>query len=208
MRNGNVGLPSGFVYLDAHVPGLILDIRYHGPDNFLGRPVPGYEAPVCILTLEAAEALKGVQAEAALENRRLKILDGYRPQCAVDEFIRWSQDADDQIAKAGYYPNLDKRDLFDLGYLARRSSHSRGSTVDLTIIDAQGLELDFGTPFDLFDLRSHTANDTISSEAAAHRQWLLALMEKHGFANIPEEWWHFTLKSEPFPNTYHNFPVR
>lgn len=203
-----MALPAGFVYLDAHVPGVVLDIRYHGAGNFLGRPVPGYEAPVCILTLKAADALKGVEADAAREGRRLKIFDGYRPQRAVDEFIRWSQDESDQIAKMDYYPNIEKCDLFDLGYLARRSSHSRGSTVDLTIIDAKNRELDFGTPFDLFDERSHTENASISSTAMANRQWLLKLMRNHGFANIPEEWWHFTLEDEPFPDTYHDFPVR
>lgn len=205
-------LPQGFVYLND--PRIILQISYATPDNFMGRIIQDYFSPRCILTEKAATAL--VQVQNALEKLntqyRLKIFDAYRPTTAVADFKHWAQDLNDQKMKAHYYPDLSKAELFELGYIAEQSSHSRGSTVDLTItmLNASGgeLELDMGTPFDFFGELSHTANDQIASKSKQNRALLVDLMESQGFENYPLEWWHYTLKSEPFPDTYFSFPVR
>lgn len=226
------GLPHGFVYLREVAPDIIQDIRYNGWHNFLGRPVKGYEAAECILTSDAAKALKDVQEELAASGLGLKVYDCYRPQRAVDDFVAWSEKPQDQTAKAEFYPNVDKKDFFELGYVAKKSGHSRGSTVDLTIVPlpykpgesfTPGQELkpctapydtrfadgslDMGTGFDCMDELSHSLSDNIPLVARQNRMLLRALMEKHGFAPYEYEWWHFTLKKEPFPNTAFDFPV-
>lgn len=201
--------PAGFVDAAQIVPGLRVDMRYTGARNFVGRPIDGYEAPVCILTREAAEALAWAQAELAPRGLGLKVFDCYRPERAVAHFARWAADLSDQGTKAEFYPNVDKSRLFELGYIAERSGHSRGSTLDLTIIDlATGAELDMGTPFDLFDTRSWPTDETVSPEARANRLMLQNLMRAHGFRSLREEWWHFTLEGEPHPETYFDFVVR
>jgi D-alanyl-D-alanine dipeptidase len=201
--------PTGFVDAAQIVPGLRVDMRYTGARNFVGRPIDGYEAPVCVLTREAAEALARAQAELALRGLGLKVFDCYRPERAVAHFARWAADLSDQGTKAEFYPNVDKSRLFELGYIAERSGHSRGSTLDLTIIDlATGAELDMGTPFDLFDTRSWPTDETVSPEARANRLMLQNLMRAHGFRSLREEWWHFTLEGEPHPETYFDFVVR
>jgi len=225
-------LPEGFVALSEVAPDIPQEIRYFGSHNFLGRPVDGYQAPVCILTRQAALAVAGVQKELARSGLTLKVYDCYRPTRAVDDFARWAEDVDDQTMKAEFYPNVDKKDFFKLGYVARRSSHSRGSTVDLTIVPlpapgqpeyvpGQALSactgpkaerfadntLDMGTGFDCFDPLSHPANKDVGPAAYHLRMILQELMVKHGFAPYDEEWWHFTLKAEPFPETYFDFPV-
>jgi D-alanyl-D-alanine dipeptidase len=225
-------LPEGFVYLKDVAPDIVQDVRYAGDHNFLGRPVQGYQAPACILTKEAAQALKGVQADLRKQGLGLKVFDCYRPQRAVDDFVAWSADTADQATKAEFYPRVDKKDFFDLGYVAKKSGHSRGSTMDLTIIawppapqapyvKGQALTpctgpyeqrfadggLDMGTGFDCMDELSHSLSHKVSRLAQADRAKLRNLMVKHGFAPYEYEWWHFTLKNEPFPQTYFDFPV-
>lgn len=200
---------EGFVDAASVVPGLRVEMRYTTAHNFVGRPIDGYEAPVCILTREAAEALARAQAELAQRGLGLKVYDCYRPQRAVAHFARWAADLSDQSTKAEFYPNVDKARLFELGYIAARSGHSRGSTLDLTIVDlATDAEIDMGTPFDLFDTRSWPTDETVSAEARANRLLLQNVMRAHGFRSLQEEWWHFTLEGEPHPDTYFDFVVR
>lgn len=201
-------LPEPFTYLDD--PRIIYSLDYLTMNNFIGRPLPGYIKPVCIITRPAAKALMAVQDE--LDSLKtgyvLKIFDTYRPTTTVDEFLRWSQDLSDQTQKAKYYPNINKTDLFKLGYLVARSSHSRGSTVDLTLAMTNSKqELDMGTIFDFFGEESHTESKLISVQAQQNRQFFNTIMAKHGFTNLPEEWWHYTLDNEPFPDTYFDFAV-
>jgi D-alanyl-D-alanine dipeptidase len=201
--------PADFVDASSVVPGLVVELRYAGAHNFVGRRVDGYEAPVCLLTRQAAEALAGVQLVLRASGRGLKVYDCYRPTRAVANFAAWARDLSDQRTKAEFYPNVDKSRLFELGYIAERSGHSRGSTMDLTIVDlATRAEIDMGTPFDLFDARSWPTDQTVSPEAQANRLALQQMMVTHGFRPLREEWWHFTLQNEPHPETYFDFPVR
>ena len=201
-------LPEGFVYLDDVIPTAKFDIRYFGENNFVGERINGYNAPFAIMTAEAAEALKRVQADLLEKGYNLLIFDAYRPQKAVDHFKAWSQDASDTKMKEQYYPDLDKSRLFELGYIALKSGHSRGSTVDLTLIDLQtGEEMDMGASFDFFGEISHHGTDLISEEQAANRNILKEAMEKHGFAAYYKEWWHYTFKDEPYPSQYFDFDV-
>ena len=205
-------LPKNFVYLKNIAPSIQQDIRYFTHNNFVGKPLPGYEDSVCILTQPAAEALSKVQKELNNEGLGLKVFDCYRPQMTVDEFVRWSQDINDQKMKAEYYPNVNKVDFFKLNYLAARSGHTRGSTVDLTIIDFKThQELDMGTHFDFMDELSKPFNRSVTLKQYENRQLLNRMMAKYGFIFLNEEdteWWHFTLQNEPFPDTYFNFPVK
>ncbi len=224
-------LPDGFVYLRETAPEIAQDMRYYGSHNFIGRPIPGYEAPECILTREAAAALKAVQAEVAAEGLQVKVLDCYRPQRAVAEFVRWGRDSADQRMKTEFYPRVDKADVFQQGYIAERSGHSRGSTVDLVLVPANSpptpaapegpavtctapfalrfpdSPLDFGTGFDCMDPLSHPDNTAVPAAAQANRTRLARAMENQGFRPLTTEWWHFTLQAEPFPDTYFDFPV-
>ena len=201
--------PSGFVDARSAAPGLVVEMRYSGAHNFVGRPIAGYEAPVCLLTREAAAALAAVERDLAASGRGLKVYDCYRPTRAVADFAAWARDLSDERMKAEFYPNVDKARLFELGYIAERSGHSRGSTVDLTMIDlTTGAEIDMGTPFDLFDTRSWPSDETVSPAARANRMALQAAMRARGFRPLREEWWHFTLEAEPYPETYFDFPVR
>lgn len=202
-------LPEGFVYIDNVLPSAVQDIRYYGVNNFVGKRVDGYAAPRAILSRKAAEALKGAADEFALQGYTVKIFDAYRPQTAVNHFIRWAKDLHDVKTKATFYPQVDKTLLFKEGYIALRSSHSRGSTVDLTIVDsATAKELDMGSPFDFFDPISHHGATQITAAQSANRLFLRNIMEKHGFVALQKEWWHYTLKNEPYPKTYFDFPVR
>lgn len=201
-------LPDGFVYVDDHVPGVLLDIRYFGENNFVGAPIDGYNAPWAILAEEAADALAGVQEEVQTLGYTLLIYDAYRPQKAVEHFKAWSQNPDDVKTKADYYPDLEKNRLFKLGYIASRSGHSRGSTVDLTLADAAtGEPLDMGGPYDFFGEVSHHGTPLITEEQAANRRILKEAMERHGFKAYAKEWWHYTLRNEPYPDTYFDFDV-
>jgi D-alanyl-D-alanine dipeptidase len=208
IEKGNI-MPEGFVYLDEVIPDAIYDIRYYTNDNFVGRRVDGYIAPRVILTHEAAEALARVAEECRQNGLLLKIFDGYRPQQAVNNFVRWAADIDDQIMKSKYYPDVDKRDLFHLNFIAEKSGHSRGSTVDLTLVDAlTGEELDMASGFDFFGEISHHDSPLITPQQLQNRNLLRDIMVRHGFAPYPEEWWHYTLVDEPYPDTYFDFPVR
>jgi D-alanyl-D-alanine dipeptidase len=210
---------------------IIVEARYHGPHNFIGRPITGYEAAQCMLTPEAARALAAVQADVRGYGLSVKTYDCYRPQRAVDDFVQWAAAPQDTLMKAEFYPDIDKRNLFRDGYIAERSGHSRGSTVDLTLVplpppdqpsyrpgepltDCRAPDrfadntLDMGTGYDCFDPLSHTANPAVGAAAARNRLLLRLAMEKHGFSNYANEWWHFTLRDEPYPQTYFDVPVR
>ncbi|MDR4126709.1 M15 family metallopeptidase [Yanghanlia caeni] len=201
-------LPDDFVYVAEVVPNVVIDARYAGDNNFVGRPVDGYLANTVILTRPAAEALAKVSEDLAAFGLGLKVFDGFRPQRAVDHFVRWAADLSDQSTKARHYPDVEKEHLFRDGYIAERSGHSRGSTVDLTIIDlATGEELPMGTPFDYFGLESWPSYTKLPAEQRAFRALLQQVMTRHGFRPLNEEWWHFTLENEPYPETYFDFPV-
>ena len=199
---------SGFVLLADYVPGIIQEIRYYSTYNFIGDRIDGYEEPVAILTREAARALKAVAGELNAQGYRLKIFDAYRPATAVKHFVLWGIEDLDQRMKPYFYPDLEKQELFQQGYIAKRSSHSRGSTVDLTLLDMRsGRELDMGSPFDLFSERSHPDCRAVTDEQYENRMFLRNTMLRGGFAPLDCEWWHFTLKDEPYPDTYFEFPV-
>ena len=200
---------SGFVPLAEAVPDAILEIRYYSTYNFVGDRVDGYERPVAYLTKEAAAALKAASDECVARGYRLKVYDAYRPQRAVSHFMRWAKDVGDTRMKAPFYPNLDKSVLFEQGYIAEKSGHSRGSTVDLTLFDMKtGKEVDMGGTFDWFGEESHPDYKGVTEEQLANRMLLREIMLAHGFKPLAEEWWHFTLKDEPYPDTYFDFPVR
>jgi D-alanyl-D-alanine dipeptidase len=221
-----------FVDVAKHIPSVKMDIRYYTTHNFVGERIDGYNAPKCLLTARAANALKKVEDDLGPFSMSLKIYDCYRPQRAVDHFVRWARDTGDIRTKKEFYPTVDKSRLFKDGYIAQRSGHSRGSTVDLTIIPIPAAadeafkpgqelfpcflsaavrfgdsSLDMGTGFDCFHARAHTANTEILPDQRVNRLLLRSLMEKHGFVNYDLEWWHFTLKNEPFPDTYFDFPI-
>lgn len=225
-------LPASFVNVKEIIPSIMLDLRYYSEHNFVGKRINGYQAEKCILTREAAEALKKVQGELLPFNFSLKIYDAYRPQRAVNHFVEWAKNLADTSMKREFYPTVEKKHLFRDGYIASKSSHSRGSTVDLTIVSlplksqekyAKGdrlcectkpanqrfgdNSLDMGTGYDCFDTRSWTADSRLNENQRANRLLLKTLMEKHGFKNYNKEWWHFTLRDEPFPETYFDFVI-
>ncbi len=200
--------PAAFVDAATVVPGLILDMRYAGSHNFVGRPIDGYNAPRCLLTKAAADALAEVARDLAPRGLVLKGFDCYRPTRAVANFVHWARDFDDDVGKKEFYPDVDKRTLFQKGYISSRSGHSRGSTVDLTLARADGHELDMGTPFDFFSPLSWPAAASVSGEAKANRTLLAAAMRRRGFRPYQKEWWHFTLSHEPFPDAYFDLPVK
>jgi len=225
-------LPTGFVYLREHAPTISQDIRYAGFHNFVGRPIRGYKARECILTEAAAQALAKVQKALNRVGLSLKVYDCYRPLMASDDFLVWSKEINHQKMKAEFYPNVEKQDFFRLGYVAEKSAHNRGSTVDLTLI-SQGSSsapyhpgqplyactapyakryrdnsVDMGTGYDCMDKRSHVSNHYIGVTAFTHRILLRHLMVKYGFVPYNKEWWHFTLKSEPYPDQNFNFVVK
>lgn len=199
---------SGFVLLSDYVPSIVQEIRYYSTYNFIGDRIDGYEQPCAIITKEAARALKAVSNEMNVKGYRLKIFDAYRPATAVKHFVLWGIEDLDQRMKPFFYSDLEKQALFELGYIASKSSHSRGSTVDLTLLDmATGKEIDMGSPFDYFSEVSHPDYKGVTKEQYENRMMLQSIMVKHGFEPIDCEWWHFTLKNEPYPSTYFEFPV-
>ncbi len=199
---------SGFVLLSDYVPSAIQEIRYFSTYNFIGDRIDGYEQPVAIITKEAARALKAAANELNVKGYRMKIYDAYRPATAVKHFVVWGIEDLDQRMKLFFYPDLEKQALFELGYIASKSSHSRGSTVDLTLLDMEtGKEADMGSPFDYFSEVSHPDYKGVTDEQYANRMMLRNVMLKHGFEPIDCEWWHFTLADEPYPDTYFEFPV-
>ncbi len=202
-------LPPGFVDAGAVVDGLVVDMRYFGDQNFVGERIDGYERARCVLSAPAASALAAVQHDLAARGLGLKVFDCYRPQRAVAHFVRWAQRIDDVKRKREFYPDVDKRDLFKEGYISERSGHSRGSTVDLTLVRrADKRELDMGSPFDFFSPKSWPSDTSVGAQAQANRALLAAAMTRGGFRPYDKEWWHFTLVDEPFPDTYFDFPVR
>lgn len=227
------GLPDDFVRLRDVAPTIRQDMRYVGAHNFVGRPIDGYEAGECWLTRPAALALKGVADDLRARGLGLIVFECYRPQRAVNHFVRWARDVDDVLTRAEFYPEVDKRDLFRLGYIAERSGHSRGSTVDLTLtgpgaLPAQSYRpgqplvvctapygvrfadggLDLGTGYDCFDPLSHPASTEVPPAAQANRKLLAEAMTARGFVGIPEEYWHFTFKPEPYAERYFDAPVQ
>jgi D-alanyl-D-alanine dipeptidase len=229
---GSPSLPPEFTEISAVLPNVMMDIRYYTPHNFVATRVDGYKAPKCYLTRQAAQALVGVQKDLVASGLTIKIYDCYRPQKAVNHIVRWATAIRDTQTKAEFYPKVDKKNLFKDGYIAGKSGHSRGSTIDLTIVAVPAASqekyiphtnlracylpperrfrdngIDMGTGFDCFDEKSHTLNKTIGPVPRLHRALLKTLMEKHGFVNYDKEWWHYTLKGEPFPDTYFDFDI-
>lgn len=203
-------LPMGFVYVDQVVPELRTDLRYRLADNFVGTTVDGYAGARAILTQQAARALGLVQEELRSQGLGLLIFDAYRPQRAVNHFARWAKDLSDTKMKPRYYPEVEKTELFSQGYIAARSGHSRGSTVDLTLVSLSPpfQQLDMGTAFDFFSPSSWLDAIGLTATQEQNRALLQRTMKKHGFTPYSKEWWHFTLQPEPFPDTYFDFEIR
>lgn len=202
-------LPTGFVYLKETAPSIQSELRYLSNNNFIGKPIDGYQGNRIIISKPTADALQKIQKELATKQLGLKIFDAYRPQQAVDHFVRWAGILSDTLMKEYYYPSVDKSALFKKGYIASKSSHTRGSTVDLTLVDLRtGKELDMGSPYDFFGIQSHLNYPKLTKKQQTNRMLLRAVMGSNGFAPYKNEWWHFTLKKEPFPRTYFNFPIR
>ena len=201
---------SGFVVLSEVVPDIIQEIRYYSTYNFVGDRIDGYDEPCALMTIEAANALKAVSDEVNQMGYRLKIYDAYRPQKAVDNFVRWAENLNDVRMKDYFYPEVDKTNLFSDGYIDAKSGHSRGSTVDLTLVDMQtGKEVDMGGTFDHFGIESHPDfMSGITAEQFQNRMLLRYVMLKHGFKPLDTEWWHFTLRDEPYPDMYFTFDNR
>ena len=200
--------PSGFVLLADAVPSVVQEIRYYSTYNFIGERIDGYEEPCALITKEAARALKTAANELNVQGYRLKVFDAYRPVSAVKHFVLWGLEDTDVRMKPYFYPDLGKHELFTKGYIAKQSSHSRGSAVDLTLLDMQtGKELDMGSPFDLFSEVSHPDYRGITAEQYENRMLLREYMIRNGFSPLDCEWWHFVLKDEPYPETYFEFPV-
>ena len=199
---------SGFVLLSDYVPSVIQEIRYYSTYNFVGDRIDGYEQPCAIVTKEAARALREISNKLNVMGYRLKIFDAYRPAAAVRHFTMWGVEDLDQRMKPFFYPDLEKQELFRRGYIASKSSHSRGSTIDLTLLDMKtGKEVDMGSPFDYFSEVSHPDYKGVAKEQYENRMFLQDIMVRGGFEPYDCEWWHFTLKDEPFPDTYFDFPV-
>jgi len=201
-------LPDGFEYVEIIIPSIIVELRYLGEHNFVGKPIDGYNRDVAILSTQATYALKKVQEELLQYNLSVKIYDSYRPQRAVNHFMRWARDLNDTLNKQEFYPNVKKQNLFKEEYIASKSGHSRGSTLDITLVDTNSCEeLDMGSPYDYFGKASWVGNNVLTIQQRANRMLLQTIMLKHGFRHYPKEWWHFTLRNEPFPDTYFDFEV-
>ena len=204
-------LPEGFTYLKKENPTLILDLRYATSENFTGKIVTGYTSEKAIGTKALSIALRKVQALLRSKGLGLKVFDAYRPQSTVDAFVSWAASASDTLKKREYYPNLKKEDLFELGYIAEKSGHTRGSTIDVTLVylngRSKGKEIDMGGKWDYFGEASHFIYQKISPKQIENRMLLRNLMIEGGFNPYEKEWWHFSLKNEPFPTTYFDFPL-
>lgn len=201
-------LPLGFVYVDDVIPDIAIELRYYSNNNFVGDTIDGYLNERLIISQAAATALLKVQKDLKEIGLKLKIFDGYRPQKAVNHFVRWAQNLPDTSMKSRFYPNVDKSNLFKLGYIASKSGHTRGSTLDLTIIDQKtGVELDMGGPFDFFGPISHHSYQNLSPIQLSNRKLLKSTMLRYGFRSYSKEWWHYTLNNEPFPDRYFDFDV-
>ena len=207
-RNDVTMDPSGFVLLADFIPHIVQEIRYYSTYNFIGDRIDGYEEPCALLTREAARALKSAASELMVQGYRLKIFDAYRPATAVKHFVLWGIEDQDIRMKPYFYPDLEKQELFARGYIAKMSSHSRGSAVDLTLLDMQtGKEVDMGSPFDWFGEESHPDYQGVTEEQYKNRMFLRMAMLRNHFLPLDCEWWHFTLEDEPYPDVYFDFPV-
>ena len=201
-------LPKGFVYVKDIVPDVKVELRYCTDNNFVGEVIDGYIENKAILTNEAAIALKKVQTELVKSNLSIKIYDSYRPQRAVNHFVRWAKKENDTLMKTVFYPDVKKKNLFSSGYIASKSRHSSGSTLDITIVNLEtGEELDMGSPYDFFGNASWVKNSNLNKQQKKNRALLQKVMLSNGFRNYPQEWWHFTLRGEPFKNQYFDFLV-
>ena len=201
-------LEKGFVYISDIDNTIQKDLRYLGNNNFIGKPIEGYHKNCLIVTKETAKALQKVQQILLRKGLSLKIFDGYRPQQSVDHFVAWANDLEDVLMKKEFYPKVPKSELFKQGYIAKKSGHTRGSTVDLTIVNIKtGKELDMGSPYDFFGEQSHPFYNRIGTIQKRNRLFLRKVMLENGFKPYDNEWWHFTLKNEPFPKKYFNFPI-
>lgn len=202
-------LPKGFSYIKDIAPSIQKELRYCHHNNFVGIPIEGYEFDVLITSTATAKALKKVQKELIQKGYSLKIFDAYRPQRAVDHFVRWARSINDTVMKSKFYPEIKKTSLFKLGYIASKSGHSRGSSVDLTIIEIKTEEeLDMGSTYDFFGTSSHISHQKLTKKQKKNRALLQKVMAKYNFRPYKNEWWHFTLRNEPFPKTYFNFPIK
>lgn len=200
--------PSDFIDIALEIPGIITDVKYFSGDNFVGERIDGYEAPTILLTKKAAIALARVQKQLMNEGYGLKVFDGYRPKRAVEHFIRWGTQEEDGKTKSLFYPNITRQEVFDRGYIVMESSHTRGSTIDLTVINMKtGKEVDMGGHFDFFSEISFSDYDHLSIEQSKNRVQLRYLMRSEGFEPMQQEWWHFTLADEPYPETYFDFVI-
>ncbi|MHC1655163.1 M15 family metallopeptidase [Stenotrophomonas maltophilia] len=202
---------AGLVEIRALSPHIEMDIRYATANNFTGAPVPGYEAPACYLLAPVAKALAQVEQDLRAQGFGLRLYDCYRPVRSVQAFMAWVNDPREQSRKAAQYPDLDKPRLLADGYIAERSGHSRGATVDLGLLDCRSgtcAPLDMGTDFDFFGPRAHTRTSGLSEAQLANRRQLVQAMARHGFVNYPQEWWHYTFQPEPDPATAYDVPVR
>ncbi|TVZ55764.1 D-Ala-D-Ala dipeptidase vanX [Lutibacter sp. Hel_I_33_5] len=201
-------LPKGFVYLYDIDNSIQTELRYLSSNNFIGKPIDGYNKDCLIVSKSTALSLKKIQEKLHKEGLSLKIFDAYRPQMAVNHFVRWARVINDTVMKHKFYPNVAKSKLFKLGYISSKSGHSRGSTVDLTIINTKtGKELDMGSIYDFFGHQSHPFYKKLTENQQKNRMLLRKIMLDHNFRPYDSEWWHFTLRNEPFPKTYFNFPV-
>ncbi len=205
----NKEMPVEFVLLSDVADDIRVDLRYSTNRNFMGRKIDGYESNRCYVTKATAQALREVQSDLRPLGMSLKVFDAYRPQIAVDHFVRWAKDLQDTLNKSSYYPNVPKSELFERGYIAARSGHTRGSTLDLTLVYLENnVELDMGTPWDFFSTRSWPGSELVDPVLQKNRIMLRDVMIKNGFKPYDKEWWHFTLEEEPFPDTYFNFNIR
>lgn len=202
-------LPDGFVYIDELIDDCIIDAKYAGTDNFMGRPADGYEQPLVVMAKEVAERCVKAAELVRKQGFVLKFFDAYRPQRAVDDFCRWGEDVCDARRKPIQYPNIEKKDMFEQGYIARRSGHTRGKAVDLTLVDVKThQELDMGSGFDYMDPRSWTDSEQVTPEQRQNRYILRDAMLAVGFVPYEREWWHFSVEPEPYPDTYFDFPIK
>lgn len=203
-------LPKGFVYMKDYIPSIKIELRYFTANNFVGKPIDGYLKPKAIISKKTVRKLKKVQKQLKKKRLGLKIFDAYRPQKAVNHFVRWAENLNDTLKKQDFYPSVKKQHLFKEEYIAYRSGHTRGSTIDITIIDLstpEKKELDMGSSYDFFGEISWVNYSKLTKKQLANRTLLQTVMKKFKFKNYPKEWWHFTLKNEPFPNTYFNFNI-
>ena len=201
-------LPKGFSYVSEIDATIKKELRYGTSNNFIGKPIDGYLKDSLIISTPAAKALKEIQTKLMLSGLSLKIFDAYRPQQAVDHFVRWAKVMNDTLMKQLYYPDVQKSELFTLGFIASKSGHTRGSTVDLSIVDVKtNKEVDMGSSYDFFGEKSHPFYKKITEAQMKNRMLLRIIMIKNGFIPYDNEWWHFTLKDEPYPTTYFNFLI-